>query len=133
MFNGHYTLLDQVNSGVDANSSLGGTVYNQFKPDADTGTDPWVSRHRFVVYGTYELPFGRGRQHLANMNRAADAVFGGWQTSFQMFVKSGTGFTRWFDCSACEPPYLGNIASNASDAVGKGAFGGSSRAIDTDD
>lgn len=133
MFNAHYTLLDQVNSGVDANSSLGGTVYNQFKPDADTGTDQWVSRHRFVAYGTYELPFGRGRQYLANMNKAAEAVFGGWQTSFQMFVKSGTGFTPWWSCSACGPPYLGNIASNAADGIGQGDFGGSFRAIVTGD
>ncbi len=128
MFNAHYTLLDQVNSGVDSNSSLGGTVYNQFKPDADTGTDPWVSRHRFVAYGTYELPFGRGRQHFANMPQAAEFVLGGWQTSFQMFVKSGTGFTPWFDCSACGPPYLGNIASNAADGLGQGGFGGAFRA-----
>jgi len=56
-FNASYTLLDQKGSGFDtANSSLGGTAYNQFHPENDFARDAFVSRHRFVTYGTFETP-----------------------------------------------------------------------------
>lgn len=33
------------------------------------------------LYGTYQLPFGRGRQFFSNDNRMLDGVIGGWQVS----------------------------------------------------
>lgn len=36
-------------------------------------------RHRFTAGGTYELPVGKGRPWLANMNPVADAIIGGWK------------------------------------------------------
>ena len=69
MFSASYTLLSEVSTGVDANSSLGGTLYNQFRPGTDTGPDGFTSRHRFVAYGTYDLPVGRSRQYLPNLPR----------------------------------------------------------------
>ena len=129
MFSASYTLLDQVSSGVDANSSLGGTVYNQFRPGTDTGPDGFTSRHRFVAYGTYDLPVGRNRQHLANLPKLADKVLGGWQVSFNMFAKTGTAYTPFWDCNGCGPITLGNIASGSSDPALEGGFGGGYRAV----
>ena len=61
-FNASYTLLDQKSSAPDTgNSSLGGNPYNQFIPDNDYGTDAFTSRHRFISYGTWEVPFGRAK------------------------------------------------------------------------
>jgi hypothetical protein len=37
---------------------------------------------RLVVYGIYELPFGRGRRLLGNTNRIVDYVLGGWQINW---------------------------------------------------
>jgi Carboxypeptidase regulatory-like domain len=45
------------------------------------------------VAGSYNLPFGRGRSYLANMNRAEDAVFGGWIVNFFYTHESGQPFT----------------------------------------
>ena len=129
MFSASYTLLDQVSSGVDANSSLGGTVYNQFRPGTDTGPDGFTSRHRFVAYGTYDLPVGRNRQHLANLPKLADKALGGWQVSFNMFAKTGTAYTPFWDCNGCGPITLGNIASGSSDPALEGGFGGGYRAV----
>jgi hypothetical protein len=126
--NASYTYLDQVSGGVDANSSLGGTLYNQFRPDADFGADGFVTRHRFVAYGSYDLPFGHSRRFGSSMPRAVDAIFGGWQTSFNMFIKSGNGFTPYWTCDNCYPPFPGNMASSALDALGAGDFGGTFRA-----
>lgn len=131
MFSASYTLLDQVASGVDSNSSLGGTVYNQFRPGVDVGRDPFTSRHRFVAYGTYDLPFGHGRQYLADLPKLAEGVLGRWQLSFNMFAKSGTSYTPFWDCPNCNTITLGNIASGAADALLEGDFGGTYRATVT--
>ena len=119
LFQATYTYLDQKSTAVDSgNSSLGGTAYNQFQPNSDYGTDSYVPKHRAVFFAVYQVPFGKGRQHGANMNRLADAVAGGWETSWQGFIKSGTGFTPYWVCDNCGPVYPGNIASSFIDAVG---------------
>ncbi|HEX7317581.1 MAG TPA: TonB-dependent receptor [Pyrinomonadaceae bacterium] len=124
-FNASYTLLDQKGTALDVGAaSLGGTTYNQFNPEADFATDAFVSRHRFVSYGVYELPYGRGRAFGKEAPRALDAVLGGWQLSWNMFAKSGTGFTPYYSCGNCGPAFPGNIASSFIDAVG--AFNGTS-------
>ena len=117
-FNASYTLLSQKGSGFDtANSSLGGTAYNQFNPENDFATDAFVSRHRFVSYGVIDLPFGKGRKYQSS-SKVVDATLGGWQLSWNMFAKSGTGFTPFYDCGNCDPIFPGYIASDSLDAVG---------------
>ena len=119
MFNFSYTLLDQKSSGLDiGNSSLGGALYNQFNTDTDLSRDSFVSRHRFVSYGSYDIPFGKGRQYGNSINKWADAVAGGFQVTWNMFAKSGTGFTPFWSCNNCDPVFPGNIASGFVDAVG---------------
>jgi len=123
MFNASYTYLDQKSTGLDVGeSSLGGVAYNPFNPEHDYGQDGWVSRHRFVLYGVYDLPIGRGRKVGSSLSRWADTVIGGWQTTFQMFAKSGTGFTPYWTCDNCfnSDHYIGpgNIATSSVDAVG---------------
>jgi hypothetical protein len=119
MFNVAYTYLDQKSTALDTgNSSLGGTAYNQFQPDSDYGNDGYVSRHRVVAYGIYDLPVGKGRQYGSSMSRWTDAIVGGWQTTFNMFAKSGTGFTPFWTCDDCGSVEPGNIGITSLDAVG---------------
>jgi Carboxypeptidase regulatory-like domain len=123
MFNASYTYLDQKSTGLDTgNSSLGGVAYNPFNPEHDYGQDGWVSRHRFILYGMYDLPVGRGRKFGSSFSRWTDAVIGGWQTTFQMFAKTGTGFTPYWTCDNCfnSDRYVGpgNIGTSSVDAVG---------------
>ena len=118
-FNASYTLLDQKSSGLDiGNSSLGGALYNQFNTDQDLSRDSFVSRHRFVSYGAYDIPFGKGRQFGRSSSKWVDAVAGGFQVTWNMFAKSGTGFTPFWTCNNCDPVFPGNIASGFVDAVG---------------
>ena len=119
MFSVSYTFLDQKSTALDTgNSSLGGITYNPYQPDSDYGIDGYVSRHRVVAYGIYDLPLGRGRQYGSSMFRWADAIVGGWQTTFNMFAKSGTGFTPFWTCDNCGPALPGNIGITSLDAVG---------------
>jgi hypothetical protein len=114
-----YTYLDQKSTALDTgNSSLGGNAYNPITPDSDYGTDGYVSKHRVVAYGVYDLPVGRGRQYGPSMSRWADFFVGGWQTSFNMFAKTGTAFTPFWICDDCNPIEPGNIGISSVDAVG---------------
>ncbi len=45
------------------------------------------------VSGTYNLPFGHGRQFMANSSRAADTLFGGWIVNFIYSYQTGQPFT----------------------------------------
>jgi hypothetical protein len=119
MFNVSYTLLDQKSSGLDiGNSSLGGATYNQFNPSGDFSRDSFVSRHRLISYGAWDLPFGRGRKFGSSISNWADAVAGGFQITWNMFAKSGTGFTPFWTCGNCDPVFPGNVASGFVDALG---------------
>jgi Carboxypeptidase regulatory-like domain len=119
MFSLSYTYLDQKSTPPDSgNSSLGSVSYNLFNPSLDYGEDSYVSHHRFVAYGTYDLPFGRGKKYGAGMSTWLNAVAGNWQTVFNMFAKSGTYFTPFWICDDCDPVQPGNIATSSIDAVG---------------
>ena len=45
--------------------------------------------NRFTVSGTYELPFGRGKQFLGNSNKLLDLVVGGWRFNDITIIQNG--------------------------------------------
>ncbi|MGC2299669.1 MAG: TonB-dependent receptor, partial [Acidobacteriaceae bacterium] len=49
--------------------------------------------HIVHVAGSYDLPFGRGREFFSGMNRGGDAIFGGWVVNFFYTHESGQPFT----------------------------------------
>ncbi|MBI4903760.1 MAG: TonB-dependent receptor [Acidobacteria bacterium] len=55
--------------------------------------DTRAPRHHVRMAGTYELPFGRGRQLLGNANRIVDAIVGGWATSHIVMWNNGPMLT----------------------------------------
>ena len=119
MFNISYTYVDQKSSGLDTgNSSLGGIAYNPFEPNHDYGQEGFVPKNRFIAYGVYDLPVGRGRQFGSSFSALPDAILGGWQTTFNMFAKTGTGFTPFWLCDNCFPLTPGNIGVTSIDATG---------------
>jgi len=69
--------------------------HTQFFNDIDTYAnkltmmDRGNSRHNLRVAGTYELPFGKGRQFLSSIPTAVDYVIGGWATSHIWMWRSG--------------------------------------------
>lgn len=43
---------------------------------------------------------------------------GGWQKTFNMFAKTGTGYTPFWLCDNCDPAFPGNVGAGSMDAVG---------------
>lgn len=67
--------------------------------------------HRFTANGIYELPFGKGRRFLANVNSVASRVISGWQFSGIYQYQSGApiGFGNiFFNGSFDDIPLPGN-------------------------
>ena len=60
-------------------------LYNNKQTMFDRGQP----RHNITIAGTWQLPIGRGRQYLNQINRAVDAVIGGWATSQIYMFHSG--------------------------------------------
>jgi len=119
MLNVSYTYLSQKSTALDTgNSSLGGVAYNPFQPEQDYGQESFVPHSRFVAYGIYDLPVGQGKRFASSLPGWANAIVGGWQTTFNMFAKSGAGYTPFWACDDCGPISLGNIGVGSEDAVG---------------
>lgn len=51
--------------------------------------DGGTARHRLTISGTWETPFGRGRQFLSSVNRVVDGFIGGWNLTGLMTYQSG--------------------------------------------
>jgi hypothetical protein len=64
------------------------------------GENGSVPRHQIVAAQTLEVPFGRGRAYGKEMNRAFDALLGGWNLDGVTTFYSGFGFTPTFDAPA---------------------------------
>jgi hypothetical protein len=79
-----------VNGVFEWSRQLG--TFNQLNPGDTLNYGETTSDYpfHFAGYGTYQLPFGRGRQFLSNDNRIVDELIGGWQVSPIYQFLSGT-------------------------------------------
>ncbi len=74
----------------------------------DYGNVAGTRRHRFLTTAIYELPVGRGRMFGSHMNRAADALVGGWQISNILLLQSGPFLTAYFPAGFIDPSGTGS-------------------------
>lgn len=74
----------------------------------------------FVLSGTYELPFGKGKQFGGHMNSGLDAVLGGWSVASIYTLHSGAPLA-WGNLIYLGAP-LNYDAENVNHAFDKTAF-----------
>jgi len=86
----------------------GGSSSYRYNREIDFGNVYGTRRHRFVSNGVYELPFGRGRTFGANMNRAEDAIVGGWQLSSVFVWQTGPFLTAYIPSDDADPSGTGS-------------------------
>jgi hypothetical protein len=84
----------------------------------------WDIRHNFVTGFNYEIPFGRGKQYGANVNRFVDALVGGWQTNGILTLHTGNPYTlRANGCqgvwNGCSPDLVPGKDPNAAPSGGR--------------
>ena len=63
-------------------------------PDVNYGPANFIRTHVFVLAGSAELPFGKGRRYLTDASGATDAILGGWQLNADATIMSGLPVQR---------------------------------------
>jgi outer membrane receptor protein involved in Fe transport len=61
------------------------------------GRDSNVRDQQIVLYGSYDFPFGKGKQYMAGANHATDLLVGGWQVSDVSNWSGGLPFTLGYN------------------------------------
>ncbi len=79
---GSYGSANTLNSGNNGPQD----IYN-LSPEYARATNNLPNR--FTVSGTYELPFGRGKQFLSGANRFVDLAVGGWRFNDITILQNG--------------------------------------------
>jgi hypothetical protein len=83
-----YTLAKQMERRWrDSNTMLWRSPVNQV-----TGED---RSHNFTFAGIWDLPFGKGRAHLTDMNKAGQFLIGGWTMNTNFIYQSGVPLGAW--------------------------------------
>ena len=86
-------------SGLQNSTSYGTAfIVNALFPDQNYGSSDFDARHIVNANWVVGLPFGRGKRYFSNMNKVADAVLGGWQTTGIFRWNSGIPIQGPFDC-----------------------------------
>jgi Carboxypeptidase regulatory-like domain/TonB dependent receptor-like, beta-barrel len=93
---GSYTWAHSID--IASNANLGPTQNNSDfrdfrRPEQERGNSDFDVRHRLVISGIYELPFGHRKPLLGNAGGFLDQVVGGWQVANIISVSSGNWFT----------------------------------------
>ncbi len=105
-YDANYTFAKNVadNQG-DAPSAFAGEVNyglpiaDRFHIKQDLGNVEGTRRHRMLLSGEYQLPFGIGR-HYMNTSRLTDALLGGWDLTTVTLLETGPWLTPSIAASA---------------------------------
>lgn len=84
---------DEEGTGESQTQATQNFFQNEYDPRADYGICTIDATHNLTAYAVYNLPFGRGKAIGSNVNRATDALIGGWQTAVDLSMHSGFGIT----------------------------------------
>jgi hypothetical protein len=99
----NYTLSKSLDIGSRSEStgSFGGDfMINSWNAQQLRAPSRYDALHQANAYFVYQIPFGRGRAFGSHMNRALDAVLGGWEVTGTWRQTSGLPFSvgdgsRW--------------------------------------
>ncbi len=94
------------NQGDTPNSFAGEVNYgipitNRFDTRSDYGNEEGTRRHRFLLTGVYELPYGDGRKYAAH-NTLLNELAGGWDVNTITVLETGPWLTPSISTGGCE-------------------------------
>lgn len=110
-----YTLSESKDNSGEHLTSGGSSSFPDNSRDLSNwfGPSDFDVRHRFVINGIWELPFGRGRQYFNE--GIASAILGGWELAGSMNMRSGRPFTV---TQSGDPLQIGGLSTTLADLVG---------------
>jgi hypothetical protein len=118
-FQGNYTWAHNISdaqgdapNGFSSENLLFTPSYDQFNLRAARGNVAGTPRQRFLLTGTYQLPFGPGRQ-WASKSRFVNTVLGGWNVNTVTLLQTGPWLT---------PTVSPTLDQSNTDIVGRGGI-----------
>ena len=80
------------------------STFYTWDPRAAKGRDSNIRQQQIIIYGLFELPFGRNKLLLPHANGVVNQIVGGWQISPVLNYSSGLPFTlSYSSCNASIP------------------------------
>jgi TonB dependent receptor len=105
-FDANYTLAENkadnqgdVPSGFAGEVNYGGPIADRFNIKQDLGNEEGTRRHRMLLTGVYQLPFGRGRSMSGG--GVKDVVLGGWDLTTVTLLETGPWLTPSISAGGC--------------------------------
>jgi hypothetical protein len=99
-------------AGFAGETAYGLSYVNRFDISADRGNVDGTRRQRFLLTGTYDLPFGQGRR-WSSSSGLVNRAFGGWSMNTITLIETGPYLTPTinpqFDQSNTDPQLAGSI------------------------
>jgi hypothetical protein len=77
----------------NADGNVGTYIQNSHDPNAEYGPAAPDIRQRLSISALYELPFGRGRHYMNDVNGVLDAFLGGWELGTIITAQTGEALT----------------------------------------
>jgi hypothetical protein len=99
-------------SGFAGEVNYGTPIADRFNINGDYGNQEGTRRHRFLLTGVYELPFGEGRAML-NHKSFFSAVAGGWNLNTITLLETGPWLT---------PSISPSLDQSNTNVVNRGAY-----------
>ena len=100
-------LTDAQDTGGGGATFSGQLIQNQYCRRCEWSNNQLVPARRFYAYAVYALPVGRRQHFLSGAHGIAQALLGGWQTSWTAVLQTGQYFTPSF--STYDPSNTGVI------------------------
>ena len=124
-FSANYTHADNVadNQGDAPNAfagevNYGSAITDRFHIKQDLGNVEGTRRHRMLLTGVYQLPFGNGRSFM-NGGGIKDVILGGWDVTTITLLETGPWLTPTVGAGDCQIPL--NAEGNCVTASGQQA------------
>jgi hypothetical protein len=118
-FQGNYTWAHNISDaqgdapgGFTSENLLFTPSYDQFNLRAARGNVAGMPRQRFLLTGTYQLPFGSGRQWSSD-HRFVNQALGGWNVNTVTLLQTGPWLT---------PTISPSLDQSNTDIVGRGGI-----------
>jgi len=77
----------------NADGNVGTYIQDSHNPNKEYGPAAPDIRQRLSISALYELPFGRGRQHMNDANAVVDGFLGGWELGTIITAQTGEAVT----------------------------------------
>jgi hypothetical protein len=115
-FDTHYNALQvsvakQFSRGLSLNANYAwqhatswSNGYSTWSKPAVKGRDSFLRQQQVIIYGLYELPFGRNKPLFSQVSPVVNQIIGGWQLSPVLNYSSGLPFTLGYSTCGNQIP-----------------------------